>query len=243
MTNLEHLFEPLVGLLRAEFGADLLGVLATGSQIHGTPNPTSDLDIHVVIDQPRRRRRNFILQNVEVELFINPPAQVRAYFASRHVGTLHMFAFGRPIDDPRGVVAQLQHEASAIWQAGPPPLAAHDAWHPRYVLADLLRDLADLEDDPIGARLQLARIVDQALGIHYCISRRWPEKPTRQLADVAAWSPAVAQLAAVALAAAQPDARAAAEQLAALVLAPIGGPMPLTWAMDWELLAVGKEGL
>lgn len=75
------------------------------------------------------------------------------------------------------------------------------------------------------------------------ISRRWPEKPTRQLADVAAWSPAVAQLAAAALAAGQPDARAAAEHLAALVLAPLGGPMPLTWAMDWEPLAVKNEEL
>jgi hypothetical protein len=39
----ERLFEPLIALLRSEFGDELLGVLATGSRIHGTPGPTSDL--------------------------------------------------------------------------------------------------------------------------------------------------------------------------------------------------------
>src|SRR5581483_1900091 len=121
MPEIEHLFEPLVATLRAEFGAGLLGVLATGSHIHGTPGPNSDLDAHVVIEMPQRQRRNFVLRGVEVELFLNPPFRVRGYFAERHAGTLHMFAFGRPIYDPHGVLAQLQAEARAIWDAGPAP--------------------------------------------------------------------------------------------------------------------------
>jgi predicted nucleotidyltransferase len=237
MSEIEALFEPLVALLRAEFGASLLGVLATGSHIHGTPGPNSDLDAHVVIAAPQRQRRNLVLQGVEVELFLNPPFRVRGYFADRHVGTLHMFTFGRPIDDPHGMVAQLQAEARAIWDAGPTPLPPREAWHPRYVLADLLRDLADMSADESNASLQLARIVDLALATHYRINRRWPEKPTRRLADIALWSPAVAALVATALAPRPlPERRAAAEQLAAIVLVPIGGLMPLEWQNDWEPL-------
>src|SRR5690242_2170094 len=62
----------LVALLREEFGDGLLGVLLTGSRVHGTPGPTSDLDAHVIIAAPRRQRRNFVLDGLEVELFLNP---------------------------------------------------------------------------------------------------------------------------------------------------------------------------
>ena len=129
----------LVALLREEFGEELLGVLVTGSRVHGTPGPTSDLDAHVIIATPRRQRRNFVLDGVEVELFLNPPLQIRRYFADGRGHDPHMFAFGRAIDDPHGTVAALQAEARRIWEAGP-PLEAHLAWQHRYFPADLLRD-------------------------------------------------------------------------------------------------------
>jgi hypothetical protein len=62
------------------------------------------------------------------------------------------------------------------------------------------------------------------------------------VADVARWSPAAAKLAASALAPRPlPERRATAEQLTALVLAPIGGLMPLEWQNDWEPLEEPKE--
>src|SRR3954452_8755376 len=122
MHEIERLFTPLIALLRAEFGDDLLGVLATGSRIHSTPGPTSDLDVHVVIDQPRRQRRNIVLDGLEIEMFINPPFQIHRYMADGG-HDIHMFAFGRAIYDPQGVIGQLQGSAQALWQAGPPALA------------------------------------------------------------------------------------------------------------------------
>ena len=50
----EHLFEQIITMLKDEFGDDLLGILVTGSHIHGTPGPTSDLDVHVLIKSPQR---------------------------------------------------------------------------------------------------------------------------------------------------------------------------------------------
>jgi hypothetical protein len=51
------------------------------------------------------------------------------------------------------------------------------------------------------------------------------------------WSPEVARLARAALAGGLlSERRAAAEHLADHVLAPIGGVMPIEWAMEWEEL-------
>jgi hypothetical protein len=236
MHEIEQLFAPLIALLRAEFGDDLLGVLATGSRIHSTPGPTSDLDVHVVIDQPRRQRRNIVLDGLEIEMFINPPFQIHRYMADGG-NDIHMFAFGRAIYDPHGVIIQLQDQARALWQAGPPALAESARWMPRYFAADMLRDLTDLGEDQAAASLQIARIVDQLIEIDCRLNRRWPGKPKRRLAELSAWAPELARLASAALTEQTIAARrAAVQRMAELVLAPIGGLMPLEWQTEWEPL-------
>lgn len=236
MQDDERLISRVVDILRAEFGADLLGVLATGSRVHGVPSATSDLDAHVVIAPPRRQRRNFVLDGMEIELFINPPFQIRQYMADERGLDPHMFAFGRAVYDPRGVIAELQAEARAIWQAGPPPIRA--AWMPRYAAADLLRDIEDVAaSDPASASLLIVRAVEQLLETHGRLKRRWLDKPKRRLDGLASWDAEAARLAREAIGGAALDARRAAlERLAAHVLAPIGGPMPLEWRTDWEEL-------
>jgi len=242
MLDIERLFDPLVALLRAEFGDDLLGVLATGSRIHSTPGPTSDLDVHVVIAQPRRQRRNILLDGLEIEMFINPPFQIHRYMADGG-NNIHMFAFGRAIYDPHGLISQLQNKARTLWQAGPPPLEESARWMPRYFAADMLRDLTDLGEDAAAAGLQIARIVDQLIETHCRLNRRWPSKPKRRLAELAVWAPEVARLtAATQTAETLSERRAAVQQMAELVLAPIGGLMPLEWRNEWEALAEPGEG-
>jgi hypothetical protein len=236
MEHQEQLIEHVVALLCADFGNDLLGVLATGSRVHGVHGPTSDLDVHVIIAPARRQRRNSILQGVEIEMFINPPFQIRRYMADERGIDPHMFTFGRVVYDPHGVVAELQAEARAIWQAGPPALK--DAWMPRYFAADLLRDLEDIAtSDAATANLLIAHIVEQLIQNHCRLSRRWPAKPKRCLSDLASWDAHAAQLARAALTGGPLDARRMAlDQLAAYVLAPIGGVMPLEWRTEWEEL-------
>ena len=241
MHDIEQLFDPLIALLRAEFGDDLLGVLATGSRIHSTPGPTSDLDVHVVIAQPRRQRRNILLDGIEIEMFINPPFQIHRYMADGG-NNIHMFAFGRAIYDPQGFIAQLQDRARALWQAGPPALAELTRWMPRYFAADMLRDLTDLGEDEAAAGLQIARIVDQLIETHCRLNRRWPSKPKRRLAELAGWAPEVAGLASAALTEKTLAARrAAVQRMAELVLSPIGGLMPLEWRNEWEPIDDHRE--
>ena len=50
--------------LRAEFGNDLLGVLAGGSRLRGEGDLHSDLDVVVVIARPERRRWNIVMADL-----------------------------------------------------------------------------------------------------------------------------------------------------------------------------------
>ncbi|SRR6266571_2987538 len=232
----EHLFEQIITMLKDEFGDDLLGILVTGSHIHGTPGPTSDLDVHVLIKSPRRRRRNIILDGLEIEMFCNPPFQIRRYFAEEENSDQHMFSFGRAIYDPLGVVAELQAEAQALWEAGPPPIKKHEEWTRRYGPADLLRDLEDVGNaDEATSNLLITRIVESLLASHYRINHHWLEKAKRRLADLERWDPTAAHLARTALEHGPlAERRATLERLATHVLAPLGGIMPLEWATEWE---------
>lgn len=178
-------------------------------------------DAHVIIATARRQRRNFVIDGIEVELFINPPMQNRRYFADGRGHDPHMFTFGCAIYDPHGAVAALQAEARRIWEAGPAPLEPRLHWLHRYFPADLLRDLDDIGDTDEATTTLLLAIVERLIATHHAIQRRWEVKPKRRLAELAARDPEAARLARLALAGATlAERRDAAHQLAAHVLAP-----------------------
>jgi aminoglycoside phosphotransferase (APT) family kinase protein len=60
----------------------------------------------------------------------------------------HLCSSGQVVYDPHGLMAELQAEARAIWNAGPPPISDQERWQFRYHVADFLRDLADVDPDP-----------------------------------------------------------------------------------------------
>jgi hypothetical protein len=234
----DDIIQKVLADLQAEFGAELLGVLATGSRIHGTPGVTSDLDLHVVISAPRRQRRNRVVDGLEVEMFINPPFQIRHYLQDGRGAHKHQFTFGHVVYDPHEVIAALRSEAAALWHAGPAPVGAGEAWQHHYFPADLLRDLQDIDPaDEATAVLLIARTVEQLLKSQYRLQGRWIEKTKRLLADLQQWDPTAARLVRAALASGPLAKRIEAlQQLAAHVLAPIGGVMPLAWESEWEEL-------
>ena len=114
---------------------------------------------------------------------------------------------------------------------------------PRYFAADLLRDLEDVAaHDQATAELLIAQIVEQLIGSHYGLSRRWPAKPKRRLADLERWDAQAAQFARAALVRGPLDVRRAAlDALAGHVLAPIGGLMPIEWRIEWDELQPDQE--
>ncbi len=240
--NDEAIIQHVLAELRAEFGDDLLGVLATGSRIRGEGDANSDIDLHVVIAQPRRQRRNVVVAGVEVEMFLNPPCQIRRYFkdgrASGRGVDQHMWSTGRVVYDPRGVLAELQAEAQAQWKAGPPPLPPEQLWMYRYAAADMLRDIGDvLHSDPERAVYLIGAEIPQVVDDYYRIAGRWRVKRKRVLNDLATWDAHAATLARQACAGAPDERYHALHALVEHCLAALGGPMPLVWQNEWEELS------
>lgn len=244
------IIEQLVERLRSEFGNELLGVLVGGSRIRSEGDPHSDIDVVVVVDRPCRKRWNFVIGGVEVETLINPPFQMRRYFEEERQdgrGVMpHLCSTGRIHFDPQGLMATLQAEARAVWDAGPPPLSDRERWQFRYHTADVLRDLADVEtSDKERAVFLIGLILPIVINQHYRITGRWLSKPKRLFNDLQDWDTNAARLARQACndRANPSDRCAAVRALADHVLAPLGGVMPMEWNTEWELLEPTNDKL
>ncbi len=236
--NDEAIIQHVLSELQAEFGSVLLGVLATGSRVRGEGDASSDIDLHVLIGQPRRQRRNIVVANVEVEMFINPPFQIHRYLNDDRTNgrgvDQHMWSTGRAVYDPQGVIAQLQAEAQRQWEAGPPPIDGDD-WPMRYPPPDTLRDIGDvIERDPAQAQIMIGVLLGELIPLHYRLQRRWRVKPKRVLADLQTWDATAAELVRRTCCGTAAERFAPLAQLMQHVLAPVGGPMPLAWRTQWE---------
>ena len=60
---------------------DPVGIFAAGSILRGQGGPTSDIDLYVIHPAPFRMRLQRRYEGVPFEIFVNPPHQVRRYFA------------------------------------------------------------------------------------------------------------------------------------------------------------------
>jgi len=238
MTRFERALAKVVENAKAEFGADLLGMLLGGSVAYGEPSPRSDLDVYAIIRPPWRQRRAFSVDGVEVDLFINPVAQIRRELApSAGSSTIAMFAHGRTLYDPEGAIAELVAEARRVWAQGPPEVSPEDTPRLRYGVRDALDDALDLADmgDQAGAEYALGRALEAILHAHFRIARQWVPKPKYTLRDLRETDPGLAALASRALSGEPPLAArcAATAELAERVLAPIGG-LVTDWTTEPE---------
>jgi len=232
----------VVGLLRAEFGTELVGLLLGGSVAAGTPLPRSDLDIYVLIRSAWRQRRALSVDGVPVELFINPVAQIRREFHdTEHPSTFAMFATGQALYDPDGAVAQLAEEARRVWTSPRPAVSAEMAQRLRYRLSDLLDDTRDLaEVDDVGAAYLVGITLDAALEAHYRLQRRWAVKPKYVLDDLEKHAPHLVPLVAAAVTKPMRERLAALTSLVDEVLAPVGGTL-LAWTTPQEPTTAGPH--
>jgi hypothetical protein len=152
---------------------EVMGIVASGTIVRGTPDASSDLDLYVVHRAPVRQRVQKRFRGVPAEIFRNPPATIRRYFADEHAegrpSTAHMLATGHVVLAVDPVVEMLCAEARG-WLARPAPLADQDAPAARYGPATLYEDAVDVaERDPATADLLLAQAVPPML--HFAFRR------------------------------------------------------------------------
>ncbi|GAA1886270.1 nucleotidyltransferase domain-containing protein [Streptomyces durmitorensis] len=126
---------------------DAVAALLGGSVVTSRRTPYSDLDIVIVFAGEREPSRSSLRFGAwPVELFVHTEASWR-WFVEREIprrksSLLSMCAHGVVLADRDGAGARLRHEARQLLAAGPPDAAPAEIEDQRYVLTDLLDDLA-----------------------------------------------------------------------------------------------------
>ena len=180
---------------------DLTGVLLAGSVVGGSAGPTSDLDLLCVTSGDVRQRRHLVASTgVLVEMFLNPPRQIRSYLADERrrnrPSTATMLATGRVLlDREPEVLTCLRREAETLLAKGPDPLAGPSRDRALYIVRDAFEDAVDAEAaGGAGALLPLAHCAAEALSLHYTLRRRWQPKTKNLAAGLAGWDAEAARL-------------------------------------------------
>jgi predicted nucleotidyltransferase len=221
----ERALETITARLMDEFGDHLIGLLLTGSYAYGEPMATSDIDLYVVIDEPWRQRRNLSVDGVDVELFINPPHKLSSEIIEADA-TTDMFARGRVLFDPRGVVARLVGEATSVAELPRPIPLGNDLWWLRYHVTDALKDAYDLLDaGDQGFDVAIYTALQRTLEAYYALAGRRMPKPKYLMRDLREREPALADVVRRVMDTAAPsaDRYALVDALVSEVLEQVGG--------------------
>jgi len=156
---------------------EALAVVLGGSSAAGRLTPTSDLDV-VVVTPPRAAPYRHCLRwaGWPVEVLVHDPQTLAAYcednLAHRWPGIPRLLAEGVVVTDTGGLGAAFQAQMRDRLAAGPAPLTRAELDERRFVLTDLLDDLAGAADP--GERAFVAwRALTEAARLALAAGRRW----------------------------------------------------------------------
>lgn len=162
-------YDRAIGELEAHVRAKYhpLGIVVSGSIVRGNAGPMSDFDVVVIHDEAWRERDQRRFAGVPAELFVNPPGQIRRYFANGHAAgepdVAHMLVTGELLGAAAPIAGELIAEAHA-WLVKPLAPTATELTAKRYSIVDVLDDARDIvAADPAGASLLAADAVRQTI--------------------------------------------------------------------------------
>src|SRR4051794_31892804 len=163
---------------------EVLGLLACGTIVSGTPDANSDLDMYVIHGKPQRQRVQKRFNGVATEIFVNPPAAIRHYFAEEvtRPHTAHMLATGLLLIDRHPVTEELVAEAHS-WLATPPNLSPIQLTSERYMAADAYENAQDIAGrDPANSSLILHQAVQRMIEYTFLAANRPLPRTKKMLA-------------------------------------------------------------
>lgn len=146
---------------------DPVGVVVSGSIVRGNPDPSSDLDLVVLHNEPWRRRSQRYFNGTPVEVFFNTDAWLRHVIDTEATEgrpvMAHMLATGELLVDTGEHMRRLQDLAATRLKAGP-GLSPDALLRDRYAAALQVEDALDLRDrNSADARRVRAAAVDAVL--------------------------------------------------------------------------------
>lgn len=175
---------------KSQENPDIIGIIVAGSYVYAEIGPNSDIDVFLIL-HPQctyRERGNTWINGVEIEYFMNPPSQIRAYFkqetGSPH--TAHMLNFGILKYNVHEEVDNLIAEAKAIMETPRPAMGTIAMEFGKYRLDDLYKDFEDCLDnqDQMGMRLIAMQFTNTCIDIFCQQHLIWRAKHKRLYAQL-----------------------------------------------------------
>ena len=164
---------------------NVIGILLTGSHVHGDAGKHADLDIHIVSNESKTRTRgNIFIRNYEIEYFINPIIQIEKYFEEdfpKNNHTAHMFVNSIFLYENGPELLRLKKLANSYLSKELPDLTEYDIYLCRYTLDDARKDLLDALDleDRYTFELVASDLVKDAIHYFGRIKKIYPAKAKR----------------------------------------------------------------
>lgn len=165
-----------------------VGILLTGSVIHGNASATSDLDVAILHDAPWRQRVQRVIDGAPIECFINSHAWwIRTLDFQAATGrspAAHFLAKGAIWRDRDSRMHELQRTAQRYVDAGP-QVPDHILTALRYAAVSTLEDGVDIVTiDAERARWLLYDAIDKALRCRYMHNQIWIPREKDAFADL-----------------------------------------------------------
>jgi hypothetical protein len=180
---------------------DVRGILVSGTIIRGNPSPSSDLDIYVIREKPRRQRLQRRFNGVPSEIFINPKKKVYDYFQeerrSARPCTAHMLHSGFTILTLDDSLEELQRQAVQELQHSPDP-SNQLLTFARYMAATQYEDATDIAlTKPAASNMILGQAVHSMLRFYFLKNNQYLPRDKDLLEKLDTLNPELAQWAAV----------------------------------------------
>jgi hypothetical protein len=209
-------------------------VFLGGSLALGLVSPRSDLDLVIIKSANVEGMERYVryVHEVQVQIIAGPPRQFDIWLEKdRPSGTvIRQLANGRLLFDRSGLGARYRSLAQDVVAKGLEPMTPQQIHSRRFLLTELLDDVADCADDPALACWLMATGLSFLVETAFLWHRRWTPKGKRALTEIKELDPVLAQRCHDFLMATDHESqRAAFEAMVACVLAPLGGELRESW--------------
>jgi len=221
-------------------------VFLGGSLALGLVSPRSDLDLVIIKSAKVEGMERYVryVHDVQVQFIAGPPRQFDIWLEQdRPQGTvIRQLADGRLLFDRSGLGARYRSLAQDVVANGLEPMTPQQIHSRRFLLTELLDDVADCADDPALALWLMATGLSFLVETAFLWHRQWTPKGKRALTEIKDLDPGLAQRCDDFLTATdREEQRAAFEAMVACVLAPLGGELREPWARPPESVLQTEE--
>ncbi len=171
---MEARFRPGLALVHDELFAheEVIALLCFGSALHGKAKPNSDLDLLAITHGTEFWTHSHMINGVEVQLQVGPLHHWRRNIEKGTAFMIQALATGELLFDRTGEATALTREAEERFLAGPPEPSPVHIERVRYIITNMVRDLEDMSEDSLEARVVAGLMVVEALRL-WCETQRF----------------------------------------------------------------------